>query len=238
MSKSLAQSFFSWLVIIWNTLAISALNDIVLYIFSAECFSQNDNAELVTGLADRVSILTSGLTDQIVHFFSGTATWRYKISLMMLLLLISSKGFVPGTISLDMAPVNVTLSLGIANVTYRPNLTDGGIALAEMGMARAKTFMTLEQLKRKIYGYSSENVLIPWPNLTYHMAAGADDSQFWYTSDVMSYDFNCNWTTPTAPPQPSQSDPGTWLWEVELQGQKTHLTTIQDIGTPGMHYSN
>lgn len=165
MGRSLAQSIFSWAVIIWNALAINALKDVVLYVFSAEWFNQNHDTEhaLVTGAADRVSVLTSGLTDHISHFFSGAATGRYKVALTIFLLLLSSRGFVPGTISLDTGFVNVERELPIANVTFgQHNMTSG--ALSEgmvMGLSRATSFVKLEQLENTTYGYYSENVLIP-----------------------------------------------------------------------------
>lgn len=241
---NLAHSVFSWVVIIWNALAINALKDIALYVFSAEWLSQSHNTDysFVAGRADRVSVLTSGLVDQIVYFFSRTATRRYKVAMVMFLILLLSKGFVPGTVSLDAALVNVTLPLSVANVTFGQSSTMmmAGTNESEgtmIGMGRAKSFMMLEQLERISCGYNSENVLIPWPNLTYHLAAGAGDSQFWYTSDVMSYDFDCNWATPIAPPQPSPSDPRDMLWEVDIQGQSVLFASTKGLDIPGKLYS-
>lgn len=52
-------------------------------------------------------------------FFLGAARGRYKISLMVSPPLLSSSNiFVPETISLDAALVNVTLPLGIANAIF------------------------------------------------------------------------------------------------------------------------
>lgn len=229
-TRNLAQSIFTWLVITWNTIAINALKDVVLYVFSAEWLSQSHNMDyaLVTGTADRVSVLTSGLVDQIVHFISGAATARYKVSLMMLLLLLSSKGFAPATISLDTGFVNVTRRLDVANVTFGDHNTTGEGLDQGMSMilGRSASFMRSEQLEKITYEYKTqEKVLIPWPR---HVKMGA---KYWYTSDVMSYDFSCNWTTPTAPPQRVGSLHGL-VWEAELQGTKTQLRTLEAYDTP------
>jgi hypothetical protein len=194
------------IAILWHSLAIYAVQDILVSIFSAE-WSEQYWMSLGIGLRelDSVSRLTTGFFDQVRHFASKRATHPFRLSLISYLLLILLHGLGPSAISVNFVPYEFPQSILVANLTMVP--TEDQFGIDTLASYRANYITQLEMVeKSSSYGFNirQPNVLIPWPS-----DAVSANTTIKYQSDVIKYNFNCTWKVP------SKSLDDHWLWVVD-----------------------
>ncbi len=188
-----AKSALTIITIIWHTLAIFTVKDIILHIFSAEWMEQyRKSGSIVLGETDSVSRITAGLLNQIQHFASRKATFPFRLGFVSALLLMLLNGLGPSAITINSIPIEQPQKIKVANLTMTKNLSDNGSDL--LAVDRANLITQLEQLENAVYGFrtSQRNVLIPWPSSDLISTNGTVR----YQSDVISYNFSCSWKQP------------------------------------------
>jgi hypothetical protein len=189
---------FTVFFIAWHALAVAVAKDIPLYVFSAEWLAQYERTgRLESRETDRVSKLTTGVIGQTRHFFSCRATMRYRIAMVLTLLLMSVGGLGPSTSAVTDVLVDAEIDISLANLTfpYDYNSTDNSLLdntwIIE---TRANSILRLELFENVTFGFDTEqNLMIAWPSKNFE----SSDSAIMYRSDVLSFDFNCTWYKPT-----------------------------------------
>lgn len=189
-SPSQAKSAITVVVVIWRTLAVFPIKDIISSVFSAECIAQyRRTGRLEPNSTDRVSHATSGLIDQISHFLVGQPTLDYRLAFVLAILVSLIGPLGPGVISLSELPMTFPQDLVVANMTMGDDFLRSP---AQVQIAtRAKLLIELELLEGRVYGYDTvaEGVLIPWLETGFEQNMGVI-----YRSDVVVYNYSCHWT--------------------------------------------
>jgi hypothetical protein len=180
--------------ILWHTLAIYVVKDILLNIFGAEWREQYYmSPSTALRELDSVSRLTTGIFDQIEHFASERATNVFRLSFISGLLLMLLNGLGPSTISVDFVPYEFPDSIQVANLTMVP--TGDPFGIETLASYRANIITQLEMVENsRNYGFNirQSNLLIPWPS-----DSVSENTTIKYPSDVIKYNFNCTWEIPS-----------------------------------------
>ncbi|KAF9443882.1 hypothetical protein P691DRAFT_376996 [Macrolepiota fuliginosa MF-IS2] len=179
--------------VVWHTIAVFAVKDIILHVFSAEWMEQyRKSGTIVLGETDVVSRMTSGILNQIQHFTTRTATSPFRLAFLSTLLLMALGGLGPSAITVNTVSVGHPLKIKVANLTMTSNLADNGADT--LVVDRANLITRLEQLENSIYGFRplQTNNLVPWPSSDLVSATGAVR----YQSDAIHYQFSCSWKQP------------------------------------------
>ncbi|KAJ3559852.1 hypothetical protein NP233_g11161 [Leucocoprinus birnbaumii] len=194
VSLTEAKAAFTAVFIVWHALAVFAVKDILIHIFSAEWMEQfRRSGKLILRETDVVSRMTAGYVDQINHFGTRKATIPFRVGFLCALLLLALNGIGPSVITVNSIPVPKAMNITIANLTMTQNLIAGDESL--LVPDRANLIVRLEQLENSIYGFRAQqsNLLIPWPSSDLI----SSDTKIQYQSDVITYDFTCTWRAPT-----------------------------------------
>ncbi|KAF7782890.1 hypothetical protein Agabi119p4_2266 [Agaricus bisporus var. burnettii] len=196
---------FTVIAILWHALAIFAVKDILLSIFSAECIEQYRKSQSLSPRElDRVSRLTTGFLDQTKHLASKRATHPFRLGFLSFLLLALLNGLGPSAISVDFVPYEFAQDIQVANLTITPSFDQFGSET--LAFYRANIITQLEVVeKSKNYGFNTRrsDVLIPWPS-----DSVPENTTIKYHSDIIQYNFSCSWKEPSK----SQDDKS---WVVE-----------------------
>ncbi|KAF5354795.1 hypothetical protein D9756_005769 [Leucocoprinus leucothites] len=194
ISLTEAKGALTLICIIWHGLAIFAVKEILLHIFSAEWMEQvRRSGKLVLRETDVVSRMTTGYVDQVIHFSSRKATMPFRLGFICALLLIALNAIGPSTVTVNTFSGQRPMMVNIANLTMTQNLVNSNVGL--LVPDRANLVTRLEQLENSIYGFRAEqpNILIPWPSSDLI----SSNSTIQYKSDVITYNFTCSWRAPS-----------------------------------------
>ncbi len=184
-----AKSVTITVVVIWRTLAVFPIKDIISSVFSAEFAAQyNRKGSLEPKSSDRVSRATSGLLDQVIHFWTRQPTLEYRLAFVLVLLVTVIGPLGPGIVTLSDSPKTRSQDFWVANMSMDNGFTtDDQRRISE----RAKIVAELELLEGRVYGYDTitEGVLIPWPEPGFERSQNITT----YESDVVVYNYSCHW---------------------------------------------
>jgi hypothetical protein len=186
---------FTILFIVWQALALFPVRGILSYIFGGEWVYQfSRTGALVPGKTDRVSTLTAGYWDQVCYFRDRTASWSFRVAFLTSLLFVALASLAPGAINVIVVFAPNTMMLEIGNLTI-PYWNVFGFHFETWNpIERAWLITRLEQIEKSKFGYQNErNWLVAWPSLGLPAnGSGAIE----YPSDVVRFDFNCQWEVP------------------------------------------
>ncbi len=190
ITPSQAKSATTAVAVAWRTLAVFPIQDIIFSVFSAECAAQyRRTGRLEPNSSDRVSRATSGLVDQVTYFWKRQPTLEYRLAFFLVLLVMVIGPLGPGTIALTESPTKRSQDFRVANMSM-----DQGFASFDQRQIsqRAKTFVGLELLEGRVYGYETptEGILIPWPEFGFERSQNIT----MYESDVAVYNYSCQWS--------------------------------------------
>lgn len=212
--------------VLWHALAILAVKNIVLQIFSAEWIEQyRRSGNVVLGETDNVSRLTAGFLDHIKHFVSRKATIPFRLAFISGILLMGLNGLGPGAITINYVSHKFPLKIEVADLTLVDVFSLGTI----LAVDRADAITRLESVETENYGFYSQqtNILIPWPPLDLLSA----NKTMTYESDIIQYNFTCSWKQPTFNQLAHD-----WGWIVDGQEWLVHRPPIllnNELSDPG-----
>jgi hypothetical protein len=183
------------LFILWQTVAIFPIRDVVVHAFSGEWSIQlSRTGKLVPGTTDRVSTLTAGILDQVVHSFTGTASWSFRMAFAASLALMLLSGLAPGTFSPANIFADVPIQLPIGNFTLTDIDPSGALdGIAVFPMERAALVTRLEQIEKSPFGYdvTTGNWIVGWPPVGLYANVNLE-----YPSDGVHFQHSCHWEAP------------------------------------------
>ncbi len=184
-----ARSVTTTVVVIWRTLAVFPVKDIISSVFSAECAAQyHRTGRLEPDSSDRVSRATSGMVDQVIHFWTRQPTLEYRLAFFLVLLVTVIGPLGPGIVTLSDSPTTCSQDFWVANMSM-----DNGFASFDQRRisGRAKIVAELELLEGRVYGYDTitDGVLSPWPEPGFERSQNVT----MYDSDVVVYNYSCHW---------------------------------------------
>ncbi|KAJ3562224.1 hypothetical protein NP233_g9710 [Leucocoprinus birnbaumii] len=194
ISLTEAKGAFTVISVVWHSLAVFSIKEILLRIFSAEWMAQvRRSGKLIIRETDIVSRMTTGYLEQIAYLRSGNATVSFRIGFMCTLLLLVLNGLGPSAITVNSILTQQPVKIKIANLTLTENLANGGEQL--LAPDRANTITRLEQLENSTYSFRGQqsNLLIPWPSPDLI----SSNQTIYYHSDVITYNFSCTWHVPS-----------------------------------------
>ncbi|KAF5348496.1 hypothetical protein D9756_009660 [Leucocoprinus leucothites] len=171
--------------VVWHTLACLFIKDIVATVCSAEFMAQYRRLQgMKPGKSDRVSIITSGFVDNLVHFFGSATTREFRLAFLTMLVSMTIGPAGSGTITIGTTLARVDERVSVANLTTLTTLED-----------RVSLTMRLKKIENTIFGYnlSSSDVFIPWPDMD--MSRLPEQSTLVYRSDIVHFDYQCSWLT-------------------------------------------
>ncbi|KAJ3558692.1 hypothetical protein NP233_g11458 [Leucocoprinus birnbaumii] len=188
-----AKGAFTVIAVIWHALAVFAVKEILLHLFSAEWMEQvQRSGELVARETDNVSRMTTGYLDQVAHFGSRRATFQFRVGFVSIVMLLVLNAVGPSAVTVNSVSVQRPIQVEIANLTMTQTIRDEGPPL--LATERADMITRLEQLENAVYGFEAvqPNILIPWPSLD----PTSNNQTIYYDSDVISYNYSCSWKLP------------------------------------------
>lgn len=183
-----AKAITTAISVIWHALAGLAAKDIVMCIFSAEWAVQfYQTGTIQPNKTDAVSVITSGLLDQLKYGISKVSTARFRLSLAIILVLLGLGPFGASTMGINLLWIDTIQEIQIANVT----LDFENFGLKSETLDRASRIAKSEMLDHLSVGYhtSSQDTLIPWPQPSFSNYQGVVK----YMSDIIMYNYSCQW---------------------------------------------
>ncbi|KAJ3574324.1 hypothetical protein NP233_g1842 [Leucocoprinus birnbaumii] len=198
-----AKSATAATAVVWQAIACLFIKDVISIVRSAEFMAQyRQLGELAPGVSDRVSTITSGVIDGLVHFIGDSSTGQFRLVFIAMLVLMSTGPLGSATITVGTTILHTTKQIEVANVTspsgdgYLFSLTSDIPDVSE----RTNIIMRLENTQHTVFGYQMSlgpemeySALIPWPRLGESLG---EESTLTYHSDVLRFSFQCSWTTP------------------------------------------
>ncbi|KAJ3574320.1 hypothetical protein NP233_g1844 [Leucocoprinus birnbaumii] len=189
--------------VVWQAIACLFIKDIISIVRSAEFMAQyRQLGELTPGVSDRVSTITSGVIDALVHFVGDSSTEEFRLMFIAMLAVMTVGPLGSATITVGTTILHTTTQIEIANVTSPSS--DGVFSLFTSTVPdsaeRTNLIMQLENKQHTVFGYQmgltselESFVLIPWP----HLGEGlGEESTLTYQSDILQFSFQCSWATP------------------------------------------
>jgi hypothetical protein len=225
VSLTEAKGAITIISVIWHALAIFAVRDILLHIFSTEWMEQfRRSGKLVLRETDIVSRMTTGYVDQITHFMSRKASLSFRLAFVASLLLLAVNGLGPSALTVNDVSLQYSTTIQVANLTLTSNLQNNGADL--LAPDRASLITRLEQLENTIYGFRGEqnNFLVPWPPSDLI----SDNETLRYQSDVIFYNFSCSWKVPSNVDLSNGVRTDDKDWDVFVQGLGPSLPGVLD----------
>ncbi|KAF5348484.1 hypothetical protein D9756_009665 [Leucocoprinus leucothites] len=175
----------------WHGLACLFIKDIIAVVYSAEFMIQYRRfGGLDPGVSDRVSTITSGLLDNLVHFSRIPATGGFRLAFISMLLVMIVGPLGSGTITVGTVWTTMGKNIGVANITAESIHHQFGVGTIT---ERARLITRMERLGNVTFGYdmNPRDMLIPWPNVD--IEALPEHSSLVYQSDVLQIHSECAW---------------------------------------------
>ncbi|KAJ3573182.1 hypothetical protein NP233_g2607 [Leucocoprinus birnbaumii] len=187
------------------TVVVLVIIDAIATVCSAEFMTQyRRSGTLEPGKSDRVSTVTSGIFDNILHFLGSSASREFRLTFMMALVLMTVGPLGSGTVTIGSLPTSVKKPISIANVTdLKMDMAISAAASREQGyndfMVQANTIMRFEGLGNTMFGYKmgpvfgddADSVLVPWPNGEFEDLP--EQGRLIYRSDIVKFRYECSW---------------------------------------------
>lgn len=199
--------------ILWHTLALLPVRDILSYTFSCEWSYQfSRTGTLIPGMTDRVSTLTAGQWDRLRYCCGRGASLHCRIAFATSLVFIILAGLAPGiSIATQLTQQSMKLEIGKLAVSYQYFLPHPYL--------RAGLIAQLERIEKSQFGYQNQpNWIVAWPPLGLPSnGSGAIE----YPSDVVRFEHSCQWEAPTWQNVSSRASSlygvnGTSLWYYDI----------------------
>jgi hypothetical protein len=180
--------------ILWQTLAIFPVRDVILHVFSSEWSIQlSRTGSFVPGTTDRVSTLTAGYLDRVLYTLTGSASWSFRIAFFASLAFLALAGLAPGTFIPGTVFVDMPLTLKIGNLTLSTIDPSGSLSgVITLPMQRAALVTRLETIERSQFGYNMDkNWIMAWPEQSF-----SSPDKVEYPSDGVHFQHSCHWEPP------------------------------------------
>ncbi|KAJ3569584.1 hypothetical protein NP233_g4956 [Leucocoprinus birnbaumii] len=185
--------------VVWHTIASFFVKDIIAVVCSAEFITQyRRSSALEPGKSDRVSTLTSGIMDNVVHFFGNSASREFRLAFITTLVLMTVGPLGSGTVSIGSISRSLKKPISVAVVTLPYGA--GPDALRQVYndvIKQANAIVRLEGSGNILFGYNmssdrgTDAVLIPWPNVDVEGIPA--EGHLIYTSDIVRFHYECSW---------------------------------------------
>jgi hypothetical protein len=184
-------SALTTLLIIWQTVALFPILDILANIFCSEwSYLHRRSSRLVPGETDRVSVMTSGPLDRIAHaFLSDRGSRAFRAGVVASIGATALQALAPSMIEVSSLPFGVPGPITVGSL-QGALLSANAANSAEHG-ALTDTILDLEQLFSGTYGYTVNppDCTVDWPSLDYMQNA----SSFSYSSSTFCWKHECYW---------------------------------------------
>ncbi|KAJ3569581.1 hypothetical protein NP233_g4955 [Leucocoprinus birnbaumii] len=181
--------------VVWHMVACFFVKDVIALICSAEFVAQYQRSGvLVPGKSDRVSTMTSGIIDNVVHCFGNSVSREFRLAFLTALVLMTVGPLGSGTVTIGNLPKIVKEPISIANVTVQ--LDPDGQAYDDV-RREANAIVRLEGSGNTLFGYKmssdsdTDSILIPWPNVDVEDLP--EEGHLVYDSDVVRFQYECSW---------------------------------------------
>ncbi|KAJ3559732.1 hypothetical protein NP233_g11189 [Leucocoprinus birnbaumii] len=179
--------------VVWHMIACFFVKDIIAVVCSAEFMTQyQQSGALVPGKSDRVSTMTSGIIDNVVHCFGKSASREFRLAFMMTVILMTVGPLGSGTVTIGTLSRSLTQAISVANVTV-----DFDAEASDDITKQANAVMRLEGIGNTLFGYqmnsdgNMDTVLIPWPNVD--EGDNPEGARIVYNSDIVRFHYECSW---------------------------------------------
>jgi hypothetical protein len=222
--------------VVWHTVACVFIKDIIALICSAEFMAQyRRSGDLNPGTSDRVSTITSGLVDNVVHFFGSPATGQFRLAFLAMLFVMALGPLGSGIITTGTTSAGMAKPITVANLTVTQLDIGAGVVQDRAGLV-----IRMER-ENITFGYNmsltldsdeSETVLIPWPNITV-----PEQSVLTYRSDILQFSYQCAWNpnVTSAQVQLISGSVGS-IVNVVLEDNQFYSTSSEDDQPLGMSF--
>ncbi|KAJ3575935.1 hypothetical protein NP233_g756 [Leucocoprinus birnbaumii] len=189
LSDSEVKGGFTVVFIVWHSLAILAGGHILADAFSREWSVRL--ADIQPGRSDRVSTVTSGFLDRILHIISKHSSGTFKLAFLASLSFMALSQLAPGTISaattLIDIPVVVQVGQQLSQIT-----SNIGVEQFLAVQNRANLIVRLEEIERSPFGFNlPPNILVSLPS-----SIGQFNGTLEYDTDVVGFHHDCHWEAP------------------------------------------
>ncbi|KAF8998227.1 hypothetical protein BDQ17DRAFT_817853 [Cyathus striatus] len=227
------------LFIFWQNITLALVQGIVIQIFCGEWYAQlspRGSSTVYTSI-DKVSKLSTDITDHISHIVSPCATHTYRAAFVVWMISIALSSFAPG--SMNIAPVLVDKSdssFKIAGVNPNHTWSQG----LEYYPRRATSLVRMEQWENTTFRYQvPPKTIIPTPSADYSTQKDMK-GDIRYNTDIIQYDYSCGFVAPGK----IFNDTTDWYvsadgtdWKLMLGGFEALLINLPDGGGVGMNGS-
>ncbi|KAJ3575933.1 hypothetical protein NP233_g758 [Leucocoprinus birnbaumii] len=186
-TDSQIKSGFTVLFIVWNTLAVVTVEQILADAFSREWSVHSSS--IIPGTTDRVSVITSGILDRIGHFFSKRASGTFRTAFLASLCCIALTKVAPSTMTTtSSAKHSITLRVGSLISRTASNMSAESLLAIQR---HANLIVRMELLEETPYHFEMPaNHLVIIPIDTIYGTAE-------YNTDIVGFNHNCRWEAPT-----------------------------------------
>ena len=218
---------FTVVFIVWHSLAVFVGGCIPTDAFSREWSVQLAN--IVPGTTDRVSTVTSGMLDRILHIFTTHASGTFKLAFLASLTLVALTQLAPGTISAATTNVRVPTTVNVARQVSQ--ITNGNVGQILTSSSRADLIVRLEKIELTPFGFK-----LP-PHTLMSLPPHLDESNrtLEYNTDIVKFHHDCRWEAPSIFGL-SISAAGE-IWSTTLiNGSQANAGTLQDKQNVGRAY--
>jgi hypothetical protein len=199
--QSLVRGGLTIITVLWQTLAILPLTNILSEAFSSEwSHVYAITGHLQPGRTDRVSVASAGELERLRHaLLSEYASWAFRSGVMASLLALALSNLAPGSLTTSTLSLPVKASFAIGNFTLDgpfnfPAPDNSDSHPNEFASTRAASITRLEQLESSHFQYTMDppNCVVGWPNTTFLQ----NSSQLTYSSDSACWSHSCRWEVP------------------------------------------
>ncbi|PWN47793.1 hypothetical protein IE53DRAFT_371158 [Violaceomyces palustris] len=214
--QAILKGIVTSLGVLWQLLALWPIQEVVNEAFSAEwSFVFRRRGTLVGAKVDRVSTMTSGQWDRLLHAFSpkakNFASSTFKVALVISWIAMLLSAIAPGAISIYtvQVPSNSTISIG--------SIRDGSNSRGINVEGRAAAIARIETVEGSLFGYHmSPGMTFGWTNT---IKGNESLSAFYeYESDIVNFNYTCQWLAPSLrvlnSTESSPSVVETGIWEI------------------------
>lgn len=197
LHQSEVKSAFTILTIVWQTVALFPVLGVIVQIFSSEwSYLQRRTRALVPGKTDRVSVITSGLQDQIRHaFFTRRASRAFRAAVAASLAALALHNFAPGALSISLVSVGANVPLPVGDVVDAEQLVWNCSSCPEnVGVETGdllSSVLEMEQLFSVTYGYQMNplNCSAGLPSYDFRQ----NEARMTYTTEYACWHHQCRW---------------------------------------------